>query len=346
MTMGENQISRILIIGAGCMGILTGYHLSLAGADVTFLIRPHRAKALDNPQILYCYDDNQLKEFKHYNYITNPLLIRGSNYDYIIITLDGASLRNKTGLDLVKTIGNAARGTDTKIVLGTIFFDVRVWFLRVSGLADEQVTSGHLDIHAYSTKVVTLQLEAPTDPKLIEKADFAYTDKLDDGFTIDDSSPTVANGFAKIFNASGISCCAVKPALECAVAINPMFPIFAACELMDWPKFKDIGDQKLWSLIVASVREIQELDIHGKLGKKLARTTTEAGLATSLAAWEKHMLPLNLQAFNRFHHSEKLRAQGREHLQACLSTGAAEGKPMSALKDLLRRVQEHEMATA
>ena len=59
--MSEQSRARILIIGAGSMGIITGYHLSLAGADVTFIIRPHRAEALNHPQILYCYDDNKLK---------------------------------------------------------------------------------------------------------------------------------------------------------------------------------------------------------------------------------------------------------------------------------------------
>ncbi|KAI8961340.1 hypothetical protein F5Y11DRAFT_230928 [Daldinia sp. FL1419] len=344
--MGGNPRPRILVIGAGSMGVLTGYHLSHAGADVTFLVRPHRAKALDHPQMLYCYDDNKLKEYRHYNYITNPSLLLGSNYDYIVIALDGASLRNEAGLDLVKTIGDAARGTDTKIILGAIFFDIRAWFLQASGLAGEQVTNGHLDIHAFSTKALTLPLEASADPELLAKADFAYTDKLEDGFTVDDSSLAAANGFAKIFNANGISRCAVKPALECAVAINPLFPVFAACELLGWPKFKDIGDKELWSLVVASVREIQELDVHGELGKQAAKRTTEAGLAASLAAWEKHMLPFDLQAFNRFHHGEKLKAQGRAHLQTCLSYGVAEGKPMPALKDLLRRVQEQGAVTA
>jgi ketopantoate reductase len=35
------------------MGIITGYHLALSGAKVTFLIRPDRKEALDQPQILY-----------------------------------------------------------------------------------------------------------------------------------------------------------------------------------------------------------------------------------------------------------------------------------------------------
>ncbi|KAI2619042.1 hypothetical protein GGS26DRAFT_595520 [Hypomontagnella submonticulosa] len=345
--MSEHPKTRILIIGAGSMGIVTGYYLGLAGADVTFLVRPHRAETLSRPQILYCYDDNKLKEYQGYTYIANPSEMVGANYDYIVIALDGASLRNETGLSLVKTIGEAARGTNTKVILGSIFFDLRTWFLQASGLAEEQVTNGHLDVHVYATKDLKLPPQAPADPELIAKADFAYTDKLEAGFTVDDSSLPVANGFAEIWNAAGISPCAVKPALECAVAINPLFPVFAACELMNWPKFQDIGNKgELWSLVVASVKEIQGLSIHGELGQKAAKETTEAGLAASLAAWEKHMLPLDLQAFNRFHHGKKLTAQGREHLGVCLSYGAAEGKPMSALRELMKRVKDNEVNPA
>ncbi|OTB03598.1 hypothetical protein M426DRAFT_321518 [Hypoxylon sp. CI-4A] len=343
--MSQKEKSRILIVGAGSMGVITGYRLSTAGADVTFLIRPHRAETLDRPQILYCYDDNELKEYKSYTYITNPSEMIGANYDYIVISLDAASLRNETGLSLVKTIGEAARRTKTKIVLGSIFIDLRTWFLEVSGLAKEQVTNGHLDIHAYATKAVTLPVNPPTDPELIAKADFAYTDKLDQGFTVDDSSPAVAHGFAAIYNASGSRGCAVTPALEGAVGINPLFPVFAACELMNWPKFMDIDmNVELWSLVVASVKEIQSLSIHGELGQQAAKGTTSAGLAASLAAWEKIMLPLDLQAFNHFHHGQKLPAQGSQHLQACLSYGEAEGKMMPSLRELLRRVQEHREA--
>jgi ketopantoate reductase len=91
-TTGEN--CQRFIIGAGSMGIITGYHLDLAGAEVTFLIRPHRKEALDRPQILYCYDGNQLKEYTGYTYITDPAKMVGASYDYIVVTLDGIALRN------------------------------------------------------------------------------------------------------------------------------------------------------------------------------------------------------------------------------------------------------------
>ncbi|KAI1452713.1 hypothetical protein F4805DRAFT_407907 [Annulohypoxylon moriforme] len=343
--MSGNTNPRVLIVGAGSMGIITGYYLHLAGAEVTFLVRPHRAEALNRPQILYCYDDNTLKTYKEYTYLTNPSEIIGANYDFIIITLDGAALRNETGISLIQTIAQAARqNPTTKILLGTIFLDIRTWFLSVSGLAAEQVTTCHLDIHVYATKDVNLPLHPPTDAEVLAKSDFAYSDKRPQGFTADDSALAVAQSFAELWNRGNLSRCAVEPAAEGATMINSLFPIFAASELLGWPKFYDIAsaDSELWSLVVASVREIQGLDVHGDIGRRAALETTEEGLSEMLAGWEVLMYPLDLQAFNHFHHGSKLKGQGRLHLRTCVERGEAEGKEMVALRELVRRVEARE----
>ena len=47
----------VLIVGAGATGLPIGYHLALAGADITYLVRPGRKAALDSRPPLYCYDD-------------------------------------------------------------------------------------------------------------------------------------------------------------------------------------------------------------------------------------------------------------------------------------------------
>ncbi|KAL5610873.1 hypothetical protein FOBRF1_006990 [Fusarium oxysporum] len=332
--------SRILIIGAGSMGLIVGYHLSLGGSNVTFVARPYQIQALERPQTLYCYDDNQLKEFKGYNWIIEPSGMIGVNYDYIFVTLDAASLRNETGQSLVKTIGQAVCCTDTKVILGSIFINLRSWFIQVSGIADEQLINGFLGIHAYSTEAITLPTHYPTNPDLIMKADLAYSDRLGQGLVLDDSSPLVANGFAEIYNASGVSRCVILPAVQLALLSNPMFAVFAACELANWPKFCDVSSKgELWSLAVAAVKEIQGLGIHGEPGQQAASQTTEDEFAASLAAREKQMLPLDWQAFNRYHHGAKVNAQDREHLRACLLIGETDGRPMSALKELLQRVE-------
>jgi len=48
--------------GTGPMGIILGYYLNLAEAKMSIFVRSHRVTAMARPQILYCYDDNKLKE--------------------------------------------------------------------------------------------------------------------------------------------------------------------------------------------------------------------------------------------------------------------------------------------
>jgi len=186
--MSDTKRPHVLIVGAGAMGILTGYHLELANAEVTFLVRPHRKPMLEKPQILYNYNDNELKEYKGLRCLTDPSEMVGQTYDYIVVTLDGNALRSEAGETLVKSLGEAARGKETKVILGAVAFNPLPWFLETSGLLDKQVTNGVLGIEVYPTNGVTLPVNPPTDPKLIAQADWAYVDCFGYGFAVTDHS--------------------------------------------------------------------------------------------------------------------------------------------------------------
>uniref|UniRef100_A0A093XJ12 Uncharacterized protein n=1 Tax=Talaromyces marneffei PM1 TaxID=1077442 RepID=A0A093XJ12_TALMA len=301
-------------------------------------------EALNHPQVLYYYIDNKLKEFKEYTYLTDPPQILDKEaYDFIVITLDGAALKNEAGQNLVKTIGSAVRQStarNTGIILGTVFLNIRSWFLEVSGLSEDQVALGWFTIRAYSTAAVTLPLHPPTDPELLSKASIAWIDNLGDGFGVDDSAPEVANAFAKLYNSSGVSTCGITPKAQETLYMNPIFVMYAACALLDWPWFKDIDTQgEIWRLAVAAAKEIQGLSIHGELGQQAAKTTTEASIAKRFADIDAKLLPLDNPAFNRYHHGGKVNEQDTEHLRACVAFGEGEGKDLTALKELIRRVE-------
>jgi len=338
--MTAEQRPRVLIIGAGSMGLVTGYHLGLAGAEVTFLVRPHRRSDLERTQTLYCYDDGLLKEYSGYSLLTDPAEILGKPYDFIVVTLDGTALQNDVGTRLVETLGAAARNTNAKIILGSVGLDLLPWFLRVSGLPGEKVTNGVLAIIAYSPQAVQLPLHAPTNPELLAQADLAYIHRNEFGFGVDDSAPDAAHEFAKLYDACGISTCFIKPATQFSADIAPMFAIFAGMELMGWPALARVReDAELWGLTVNAVREIQGLGIHGEAGQRTQAQTTEEGLAASLAAWENDMLPLDLQGFNRYHHGGKVSVQDLQILLDCIASGQAEGKDMAAVQAVIDRIE-------
>jgi hypothetical protein len=209
----------------------------------------------------------------------------------------------------------------------------------MSGIADGQVTNGYLYIHVYSPKAVKLPLHSPTDPELLAKADQAYTDKLDQGFVVDDSSPSVASAFAELYNKSKVSRCAVQPAAVATLTVISLFPVFAACELLDWPTFAELGSKgELFDLAIEAAKEIQALSINGDAGKFAAEQTTGEGIAGLLAGFEQAMLPLDLHEFYRYHHGGKVQAQDHALLHDFMVAGQEEGKPMSALRELIHRV--------
>ncbi|KIW12476.1 hypothetical protein PV08_09753 [Exophiala spinifera] len=338
--MTEQPRPRVLIVGAGAMGLVTGYILTLGGSDVTFLVRPHRAEILSRPQLLYSFDDHQLKIYKDYKFITDPAKMIGANYDYILITLDGHVLKSETGVNLVKTMGEAVRGTKTRVLIGTVFIDLRPWFLETSGINGEQVTTCQLIIHSYEPKNVTCRLHEGTDPKLLQQADQAYTDKLGVGFFADDSGPAVAEGFAKLYNASGLSKCDIVSPEQLAAMSVPNFPLLAVSDLLGWPDYEDVDPNgELWTLAVDSVKDIQGLKLLGQAGQKMIESTTAEGLKNQFVGIQKAMLPMDWPDFNRYHHGGKVNVQDQELLQTCIAYGEAEGKAMSATKELLRRVQ-------
>jgi hypothetical protein len=96
-------------------------------------------------------------------------------------------------------------------------------------------------------------------------------------------------------------------------------------------------------LAVRSVQEIQGLEGHGVAGKAAQAATTSDGLLKIWSSLEQAALPLDFAGFNKFHHGGKVRAQDIELLKDCVKVGEQEGQPMSALKELLNRVQTHDL---
>ncbi|MDF2642795.1 MAG: ketopantoate reductase [Pseudomonas sp.] len=338
--MKNSPSPHVLIVGAGSIGMIFGYHLSLAKADVTYLVRPGRVERLSRPQTLFSYDDNSLKQYDGYSVISDHDGIAKGKFDYILLTLDGASLQSEDGIKLTKAIGKAVEGSDTKVIQGGMFVDSQRWFQNVSGLRDDQFTNGYFAILAYSPSAVTLPLHGKTDPSLLAQADLAYSDRMEAGLFIADSAPAIANGFVDLYNACGVSKATVVPAAGFAMYASAFFALLAGCELLSWPKFSNIHpSNETWRLAIAAMKEIQTLSAYGEAGRKAAEAMTEASALEEQVATEKLMWPLDLQEFNRFHHGGKVNKQDRAILADCLAAGRNEQKDMPALSELLARLE-------
>jgi Ketopantoate reductase PanE/ApbA len=333
----EAQTPQILIVGAGAMGLAAGYHLQLAGAAIAFLVRPARVPEMSRSQALYSYDDATLKTFENYKVISDVAEISGSFYDYVIVTLDGFATRSSEGTALLKSIGDAIRRSSTEVIIGGVGVNLRDHYLRTMALPEHRILNGALGMLCHKVVNFELPLHAPTDAVLLSKADVAYRHLHKTSFVLDDRFPEAADRFAAIYDACGVSSCQIMKRQDFAILTKFQFPVFAASELLGWPRAKDLDNNTdLWALTVRAVQEIQAFEEHGSAGKAAA---TGDGLLDIWNSMEQAAFPLDFAAFNKLHHGVKVRAQDIQLLQDCVKVGEREGQPMSALKELLDRVE-------
>jgi hypothetical protein len=263
----------------------------------------------------------------------------------LIVTLDGFTTRTPEGTALLKSIGDAIGETSTEVIIGGVGVGLHDYYLRTMAFPANRILNGALGMLCHQVANFKLPLHVPTDPVLLSKADVAYRHIHKTSFLQDDRFPEAAQRFAAIYDLSGVSSCQIMKRQEFAMMMKFMFPVFAVSGLLGWPQAKDLGTNKeLWALAVRSVQEIQGLEEHGVAGKAAQAATTTDGLLKIWSSLEQAALPLDFAAFNKFHHGGKVWAQDIELLKDCVKVGEQEGQPMSALKELLNRLQTHGLA--
>ena len=114
------------------------------------------------------------------------------------------------------------------------------------------------------------------------------------------------------------------------------FPVIAIYERAGWPDAATlVGNRELLSLGARAMGEILALPEHGWRGKLASLIMGPKTLAKTLTSMERNCLPLDYTAFNRFHHGGKVRAQNLQVMRHCAEAGRAQGRPMTALTELI-----------
>ncbi|OMF17859.1 ketopantoate reductase [Paenibacillus amylolyticus] len=338
---------KVLIVGAGAVGFSVGYHLRLASADLTFLVRKGRIEAFHAPQKLYCYDDASLKDFSGYHVIEDVAAIKRQQYQYIIVTLDGHASRTPEGIELLSKIGNVVLNSTTTVIMCGFGSGIREHYLEVMQIREDQLLRGILGTLSHQSSA-DLPVHEPTDPKQVAQAIVCYKHPTNNvGFQVESNNKAAAKQFIALYNQSKVSRCGrVSPAMF-NIYSSIGFPVYAACDILGWPPFSTvIANTELWQLACRAQGEIAALPSHGLVGKMMGVVMGARMTAKIQLNMERDMLPLDYQAFNRFHHGGKVRTQDVESLRNSIIEGQRQDRPMKALKELLQRVVEHEAASA
>lgn len=329
----------VLIVGAGAMGMVTGYHLQLGGTDITSLVRPGRVEAFHPPKQLYCYDDGTLKTYANYRVIDNVADI-GHAPDFVLSTLDGATARTLESTALLGALGRAMASSPTVFIMGGVGVGLREHVLQATGLPAHRLLNASLSMLAHQVSA-GLPVLPPTDAAKLAQASVAYRHLgKQAAMVIDATYAEPAKAFAALYSRSGVSKAAVIPKTLLSIMTNAAFPMLAASEIAGWPTVDGLVTQHraLWHLCCQAQGEVTRLKQHGWLGRGVAMIMGDGLSARIQRKVEQDAKPLDYQAFNRFHHGGKVALQDLQVMQNCMALGRQQGQPMAALGELLDRL--------
>lgn len=339
---------RVLIVGAGALGLTTAYHLQLAGAGLAFLVRPHRMEALSRPQRLYSYSDHDIKTLVSYDVFTSPADLRGHDFDFVLLTLDGATCRSDQGVATLSELGKVLAGSGSVMIINGVGVGLYEHVKETTGLAEKNLLEGTMTMFAYQVRSPGTPLPSPEHLDLHNSADIAYLKFADGvGFYVTSKPKRASKAFSDLYSRCGVATCKRMPRSVYVMSSSMFFAFTVASELNGWQGTDAlVADKALWHLSCSAQREIVGLKRFGLAGKLASKLLTDDRLEKMQRGSDRKAGAMGFTDFNRFHHGGKVLAQDIQILENCVALGEGEGRSMSATKSLLERWRENRSSTA
>lgn len=338
---------KILIVGAGAGGLVTGYHFALSGVDVTFYVRPGRLEEMNHkPKRLYCYEDHEVKLFDEYTTVCDMSEAVAEKFDYVLTTLDGNAMHSSEGMTLLRDLGNAIQATNAVFVCLGAAADIEEFIVKHTGIPIERCLFGSFSLLSHNVPLPGQHFDESIDQEGLASCVFAYTHLGggNAGLMLTRTNRELALELAQVYGRSGVSTCTVLPNLRVADCTTFLLsPAFVAFIVEGWPEPEAMYKTDTWQLAQKASMEIVALPQHGFLGKVIAALGGPLNLLTKM--WDgtaNSAAPLDFHAFNKFHHGGKVMAQDIDISRDLLSREEGRGRKLPMLRRLIERLDEEE----
>jgi 2-dehydropantoate 2-reductase len=315
---------RALIVGAGAVGQVFGYHLARGGAQVGFLVKPRYADEARRGYTLYPLNQRGAPavRFTDFEVLTEASACTG--WDQIYITVASTALAAGTWLaELV-----AACPTATLVTLQP-GLDDRATIAAAAGDTAERVVSGSIGFLSYHAPL-------PAETRFAEPG-MAYW-----FFPLQKSpfsgAPAHVDAVVAALRAGGLPSKRVRDVgVEVAFPSAMLSAFVAALEAGDW-SFRQLRADTA-PLGARAAREMMAVTAHAlgvraPLGPRLAARAFVFRAVTRLAPL---VMPVDFEAYMRVHFT-KVGDQMHAGLHDYAARGRAASLPTPALDELARRL--------
>jgi len=275
--MSLEKKAEILIVGAGSIGRVYGYHFWKGGANVHFYIREHNKENLTKYPLrmhklsssVRWFNKSETKKFSEYNVITDNEIKNNnatnlpSQLDYVIFTLPAHRINEGEWLQfLVSFLNNKYQkkvyfSSPAPVISGMQrFIDI--------GIDKNKIISGQIGCDCYYAPIDNQSFEA-RDIEIAKKDDeennpnkvivyYQSGQELFGGLTSEAKEAT--NKLAIILNQGGLNAKSIDRDTEYGIRFPIMTPMFMSYTIYNW-NFAEVAKHfPIMSLVTGSFREI------------------------------------------------------------------------------------------
>lgn len=311
---------KILLVGAGAVGQVYGYHLHRGGAQVTFYVRAkYREGLAQDGMPLYPLkgpDKGKCIEFRDFGLVSTPAEVAAQGpFDQVWLCMSSTALKGDWLEPLLAVVGEA-----TVVSLQPGLEDGP--YLRAR-MPAERLVQGLIPMISYQTPLPT---ETRNPPGIA-----FYTPPGKNPFSGPRVGPVVAALKAGGWASKAVPDVARVTALGSAM----MIPVIAGLEVGGW-QFKAFGRGDGVRLASAALAQTTQIAVPG-FRRALIWLFRRPWTLRFVLFMGERVLPLPLEVYLQYHFT-KVADQTRAQLHTFIERGRAAGQPTEAVEALLRRL--------
>jgi len=339
MTIASHQAkkfrSHALIIGAGALGSAVGLRLQEAGTALTFLAKREHAERLSRPQFFHHEPDSRGSALSDFDVIYDLNEASPNEIDWVILALNGAILKSSEGRDLLAGLGAHFADSEATLLLCSVGLGLIEFVQQASQWSPERCIQGTLAHYVYQTHMSDGN---NTDKRTVDYRSFKLPGAP--SFILSDQPEKASAEFQALYDDSPQNPCARLPNDLFQLNTTLFLPHMLVCDIAGWPASDELVKMPdLWSLYCEASREIMSLPIFGASGESMLQNGSNDELAAQLLARTEALKPFDIDAFNRFHHGGKMKAQNELMFADCIEHALKQGIKMPSCQQLRDQIK-------
>lgn len=310
---------KILIVGAGAVGQVYGWHLRAAGHEVSFFVKAAYQQQMAAGLALHrlSYSGTRSHKWSQVHAIREPAEVAAVRWDQVWLTLPSDALRGELAAQVMAAVGNA-----TVVCLQPDIEDGA--YVQAHVPAPAQVVQGIITFISY---------QSPLPGKAGPEGIAYFLPPLAPGLFAGDK--VRVQGVVQALKAGGISARAVPDFAKAAAGAPALLqPLMCALEINQWKLSSLISSDHFRLSLQASAEALRVAEREVGANISVLKRLLRPGLWRMVLLLSRRVLPLDLETYLPYHYG-KVGIQSRLMLATYIRLGQRHGVSTQALQALL-----------